>query len=224
MKGAVIFDLDGVLIDSEGLQYRAYVQVLARFGVHVSLSEYARFWIAAGRGPQHAVDHYRLPISAAELRELKNPVYHELLRREVTLMPGAVPVLERLGARYPLAIATNSNRADVGFVIDHFDLAGRFAAVVAREDYPRAKPEPDAFLAAAARLGVAPSRCVVVEDAYKGIIAAVRAGARVIAVPNDYTRDNDFSRADRIAGSLDGVTVAAVEELLHCGSVSSAGD
>lgn len=215
MKSAVIFDFDGVLIDSEGLQYKAYLQVLARYGVWVSLEEYAEFWIAAGCGPEHGVRKYGLPITPDEMRELKNPVYHEILRQEVTLMPGVVAALERLGARFPLAVATNSNRLDVGFVMEHFDLARYFTAIVTRDDYARPKPEPDAFVRAAERLDVPSNRCLVVEDAHKGIVAAVRAGTRVVAIPNDYTRNNDFSAAARVLQSLDDLGVATVEEILN---------
>lgn len=209
----VIFDLDGVLIDSEGLQYAAYMRVLERWNVSVTKETYATHWIAAGRGPEYAVATFGLPIEPDGIRELKHPVYHEILRAQVTLMPGAREAVARLAARFPVALATNSNRNDVDFVMDHFDLRRFFAAIVTRADYARAKPEPDAFLAAAARLGLAPESCVVIEDAHKGVLAAHRAGVPVIAVPNEWTRGNDFSLADRTLASLDEVSVALVEEL-----------
>jgi HAD superfamily hydrolase (TIGR01509 family) len=213
-SGAIIFDLDGVLIDSEALQYKAYSQVLARFGVTVSAEEYAAHWIAAGRGPEYAVVTYALPLSPAELRALKNPVYHDILRAEVTLMPAVVEALIRLQTRFPLGVATNSNQQDVAFVMEHFRLRRFFAAIVTREDYELAKPHPDAFLTAAARLGVAPRACLVVEDAYKGIVAAHRAGATAVAVPNAFTRDNDFSLAAVVLHGLDDLTIGLVEQLL----------
>jgi len=212
--GAVIFDLDGVLIDSEKLQYAAYQRVLARFGVAVSPEEYAREWIAAGRGPEYAVETYRLPISADDLRQLKNPVYHELLRNGVELMPGAAKALERIGNSYPLALATNSNAADVGLVMERFGLGRYFRAIITREQYARPKPEPDAFLAAARALGVPPQRCVVVEDAYKGVLAATRAGMTCVVVPHAFTADNDFRLAARILRSLDELTPELVGRLL----------
>jgi HAD superfamily hydrolase (TIGR01509 family) len=214
MRAAVIFDLDGVLIDSEPLQYKAYSQVLARFGVRVSVQEYGIHWIGRGRGPEHAVETYRLPVTPDELRALKRPVYREILSREVTPMPGAVPALTRLRAAYPLALATNSSREEVSLVMDHLGVGAFFAAVVAREDYALPKPEPDAFLAAATRLHIAPHACVVVEDAYKGILAAHRAGAPAVAVPHRLTRDNDFSLAAAVLGSLDELTVSLVERVL----------
>ena len=209
----VIFDLDGVIIDSEGLQYRAYCQVLEPFGVKVSREEYGREWIAAGRGPEYAVKTYNLALEPAELRALKDPVYQRIMRQEVTPMPGAAAAIERLAASMPLALATNSKRDEVGFVLDRFGLRRYFTAIVAREDYSGAKPEPDAFATAAARLQLPAARCVVVEDAYKGVVAAYRAGCKCIAVPHDFTADNDFSLATRVVQSLDEVTVELVQQL-----------
>jgi HAD superfamily hydrolase (TIGR01509 family) len=213
MHAAVIFDLDGVLIDSEALQYKAYSEVLGRFGVTVGLEEYAEHWIAAGRGPEYAVRTYGLQMHPDELRALKNPVYHDILRREAALMPGALAALERLHPHFPLAVATNSNRQDVAFVMDRFDLRRFFSTIVAREDYRRAKPHPDAFTVAAARLGAIPGSCLVVEDSYRGVIAAHRAGASVVVVPNRFTRGSDFSLAAFVLQSLDALTVEVVKQL-----------
>lgn len=211
MHIGVIFDLDGVLIDSEGLQYRAYATVLERYGVRVDPVEYATHWILAGTGPEYAVATYGLPVTPEELRALKAPIYHAILRAEVRLMPGVEAALGRLQPRFPLAVATNSGALDTGFVLDHFGLRSAFAAVVTRERYARAKPDPDCIVAAAAALGVAPAACAVVEDAQRGILAAHRAGAAVIAVPNDFTRRGDFSLAATTLASLDELTAPLVE-------------
>ena len=215
--GAIIFDLDGVLLDSEGLQYHAYARVLRDFGVTVTLEEYAQHWIAAGHGPEYAVRTYHLPVDAPRLRTLKHPVYQEILRQRAALMPGALDALARLHARFPLGLATNSIRTDVAFVMDHFGLRRFFASIITREDYVLPKPNPDAFLAAAAGLNTAPHVCLVVEDAHKGIVAARRAGAVPVAVPNAYTRGNDFSLAAAVLSSLEELTVGLVERLLASG-------
>jgi HAD superfamily hydrolase (TIGR01509 family) len=209
----VIFDFDGVIADSEPLQYEAYSRVLRAFGVAVTREEYSREWIAAGRGPEYAVDRFRLPLTPEEVKRRKEPIYHELLRARVTLMPGAREALQRLAPHFPLALATNSGEADTCFVLDRFELRGYFTALVTRERYREPKPAPDAFLAAAAALGRDPRRCVVIEDAYKGIVSAARAGCASIAVPHSFTEDHDFSLADRVVASLDEVTVALIEAL-----------
>jgi HAD superfamily hydrolase (TIGR01509 family) len=216
-SAGVIFDLDGVIVDSEPLQHKAYNRVLERFGVRVDQAEYGREWIAAGRGPEYAVRTYALPVTPEELRRLKDPIYHELLRGEGTLMAGARGALERLSRAFPVALATNSSPADTGFVLEHFDLARFFTAVVTREQYSEPKPAPDAFRTAAARLGLAPARCVVIEDAYKGVVAATEAGCACIAFPHDYTVGNDFSRARIVIGSLDEATVELVRTLVDGG-------
>ncbi len=210
----VIFDLDGVLIDSEDLQFRAYTEVLARFGVAVTREEYAEEWIAKGCGPEYAVAAFKLPLAPAELRALKNPVYHRILQQSVTLMPGARAALARLAAHYPLALATNSNETDTAFVLDRFALRSFFTAVITRGKYERPKPAPDAFLTAAATLGLPPARCLVIEDAHKGVVAAHRAGARCVAIPHAFTAANDFSLATRLLHCLDELTVELVREMV----------
>jgi HAD superfamily hydrolase (TIGR01509 family) len=214
-SAGVIFDLDGVIVDSEPLQHRAYNRVLERFGVQVEHAEYGREWIAAGAGPEYAVRTYALPLTPQELRRLKDSVYHALLREEATLMTGARAALERLSAAFPVALATNSNQADTSFILDRFDLGRYFTAVVTREQYGAPKPAPDAFRTAAARLRLPPQRCVVIEDAYKGVVAATDAGCICIAFPHDYTTGNDFSRARVVIDSLDEATVGLVEQLIE---------
>jgi HAD superfamily hydrolase (TIGR01509 family) len=209
----VIFDLDGVLIDSEGLYYRAYSDVLSPYGVTVSREEYEDHWIAQGNGPEYIVAKHHLPISPDEMRQLRSPIYLHLLETEVTLMPYVQETVRHLAEHCALTVATNSYREHLDSVLRKFSLAHFFPLTVARQDYQKAKPEPDAFLTAAKKLGLTPSQCVVVEDTYKGVQAAVRAGIKCIAVPNDYTRRNDFSRASLVLPSLRELTAEVVREL-----------
>ena len=216
VSGAVIFDLDGVLIDSEGLQYQAYAQVLERFGVSVTAEEYARHWIATGRGPEYAVETYRLPVDAQQLRALKQPVYHEILRRQVSLMPGAIEALARLHARFPLGLATNSNRADVSFVMDQFGLGRFFASIVTREDYVLPSPTPTPFRRQR------PASTVRRTRAWWWKIPTKASSPRIAPEPCRLryptpTRTNDFSLAAAMLGSLDELTVSVVERLLAGG-------
>jgi HAD superfamily hydrolase (TIGR01509 family) len=214
MQPAVIFDLDGVLIDSEELHYRAYCTVLAPEGISIDRSVYGREWISAGHGPEWAHQTYALPYSAEELKRRKGPVYRELLENELTAMPGAAACLERLSREFPLAVATNSGRDDVEYVLARLGLREFLADVVTRERYERAKPEPDAFLAAASALGRPPSGCLVVEDSLRGLRAAVAARIACVAVPNDFTRDSDLSAAARILPNLDALQPELVRELV----------
>ena len=110
--------------------------------------------------------------------------------------------------------ATNSRAASVERTLDKFGLRRFFKDLLTRERYAKAKPEPDAFLAAAAALGLPPARCVVLEDAERGVVAARRAGTKCVAVPNEWTKVLDFSQADRVVASLDEVTCELIDELV----------
>jgi len=214
MQTGVIFDFDGVVIDSEGLWKRAACEILAEFGVAVSAEEYARVWIANGKGPEAAVVQYKLPMTADEFRKRRAPLVERLVQNEAELIPGARAALERLSARFPVALATNSASAIVDPVLDKYGLRPYFKDLLTRERYAKSKPEPDAFVAAAAAIGVAPARCVVIEDAERGVVAARRAGTKCVAVPNEWTKWLDFSQADRVVASLDDVTCELVGELV----------
>lgn len=214
IEAGVVFDLDGVVLDSEELHYRAYSAVMAKFGVTIDRALYGRVWIGEGRGRAWVDDNCELPISSEEVRRRKVLVYQRLLAEEAKLMPGGAEALARISAAMPIALATNSRTADVELVLDRFDLRKLFSAVITRENYEKPKPAPDAFLAAARALSLQPGRCLVVEDAAKGVRAAHAAGCQSVAVPHDFTRENDFTLAARVLWSLDELTAALVEEIL----------
>jgi HAD superfamily hydrolase (TIGR01509 family) len=210
----VIFDFDGVIVDSEQFWFRAYSKVLAEFGVAVTREVYAKEWVSLGRGPEYACRTYpQITITPDEMRRRRTPIVRDLILAEAGLMPHVETALGRLGAAFPLVVATNSEESVVLPFLEKHGLRAHFRDVITKECYARAKPAPDAFLAAAAALGLPPARCVVIEDAEKGVVAAHRAGARCIAVPNEWTRDNDFSTADRVVPSLAEVTPELVAAL-----------
>jgi HAD superfamily hydrolase (TIGR01509 family) len=213
MIRGVLFDLDGVLADSERIQWAAYRRVLADFGVDVGIEEYRLQFIATGNGPEYACRTYRLPVTPAELKARKGPIYLALIAEQVAPRAGAREALERLRATHRLAVATNSTRTEVDLVLGRLGMRDRLHAVVAREDYVQAKPAPDAYLAAAAALGLTPAECVVVEDTQRGAQAGVAAGMRVIAAPHDLTFDNDFSACVGRIEHLDDLTAELIESL-----------
>ena len=119
-----------------------------------------------------------------------------------------------MSTAFPVALATNSSQADTDFILERFALRRFFTAVVTREQYDSAKPAPDAFRTAATRLQRPPGRCVVIEDAFKGVVAAADAGCACIAFPHGYTAGQDVSRAQTVIASLDEATVALVDALV----------
>jgi beta-phosphoglucomutase len=209
----VLFDLDGVLADTERLHWAAYRALLREHGRDIPLDEYRHRFIAEGGGPEWACAALALPLTPDELRRLKAPRYRALLDAELRECPGARAALARLRPTHRLAVATNSLRAEVDLILGRLGMADLLQATIAREDYLHAKPAPDAYLAAAAALGLAPAECVVVEDTARGVRAAHAAGIPAIAVPHDLTFDNDFTGCVRRLPSLDALTAPLLAAL-----------
>ncbi|NKE43760.1 HAD family phosphatase [Roseomonas frigidaquae] len=182
---AVIFDMDGLLFDSEVLYREAILAAARELGHAFTAADFpelvGRSW-ALNRvtlqrhvGPEGDVEAFRL----AWVR------HYDGMRADLALKPGVVALLDRLDAlRLPRAICTSSSHADVAHNLALHGLAGRFDAVVAAGDYARGKPAPDPFLRAAEVLGVAPEICLALEDSHNGVRAAAAAGMRTVMVPD----------------------------------------
>jgi beta-phosphoglucomutase len=213
MITTVIFDLDGLLADTERLHCSAYQEALRVHGAAVTDDEYADHWVRSGRGIAEWITDRGLTLDPIALRAHKSRCYLDLLISELRPMEGALALLERLHGRKNLALASSSYPDAVEGVLTGLGIAGYFQVIVTGLDVPRVKPAPDIFLAAAERLGVSPAECVVLEDAEKGVIAASLAGMRCIAIPNQHTRHHDFSKATRICHSLDDITLELLNTL-----------
>ncbi|MGC1376298.1 MAG: HAD family phosphatase [Anaerolineales bacterium] len=210
MITTIIFDLDGLLADTEPLQMQAYQQALLMHGVMLTDDEYARHWIRAGLGIDQFVADHRISIAPNLVRQQKARRYQALLETSLHAMPGAWELLERLYRRKRLAVASASFRDNVEQILRSLDFSRYFDVVAAGDDVEHGKPAPDIFLYTARQLKTEPSECVVIEDAEKGILAAEHAGMKSIAVPNRHTLDNDFSAASYVVNSL-----SEVERLLE---------
>jgi len=209
MIRALLFDFDGTLVDTEPLQWVAYRRALLPFGVPMGLEEYRRHFIRVAGGSEWVCRRYALPIGPEELRARKATEYAALVPAAVRPRAGATALLRQLAGRRRLAVVTNSVRAEVDAIVDHLGWTGVFDAVVAREDYARPKPSPDAYATAAARLECGANECLVVEDTERGVRAGLAAGMLVVAVPSHLTADNDFSGCVRRLDSL-----AEIDEML----------
>lgn len=213
MINAVIFDLDGLLADTEKLHCQAYRDALAAHGARLTEAEYAEHWVRYGKGITEWLHEHQLDLDPLAVRADKSRRYHDLLQSSLRPMAGALELVTALSGKKRLALASSSYRDAVEGVLRGLKVADRFEVVVSGLDVPRVKPAPDIFLKAASLLSVRPKECVVLEDAEKGVIAAHAAGMMSIAVPNEYTRHHDFSRATRICASLEELSVAAIEQI-----------
>ncbi len=213
MTKAVICDLDGLLSDTERLHMGAYQEVLATLGVNLSRDEYIEHWVRNGEGIATYVERNQLPLVAAEVRATKAARYRQMIRTEAEAMPEALPFLRRIQGQKKLALGSSSIRGDVDVVLERIAARDFFEVVVSANDVEKLKPAPDIFLRASELLGVEPCHCVVVEDAQKGVEAAYSAGMKCIAVPNEFTLNDDFSRATAVVPSLAEITVEFIDSL-----------
>ena len=211
MITTVIFDLDGLLADTEKLHWRAYQEALQAHGATLSEADYVEHWVRAGKGIGEWVKQQGLSLDLLAIRAQKSRRYLELLGTELRPMDGALELLETLHGSKKMALASSSYRDAVDGVLQGLGIGHYFQAIVSALDVARVKPAPDIFLAAARQASAAPSDCLVVEDAEKGVLAAYEAGMRCIAVPNEQTRHHDFSKAIRLCSSLNEITLEFIE-------------
>lgn len=182
---AVIFDLDGTLIDSEPNYFLADQRLLARYGIPFSEEDKRRYIGGSNLDEmEDLVRRHGLPASPAALAEEKNAIYLELAEENTRLFPPMKRFLDLLAASgISVAVASGSDLQVIQHLLANLGLTGTFPVVVSAAEVPLGKPAPDVFLEAARRLGVPPQTCVVVEDSRPGVEAAHRAFMRCIAVP-----------------------------------------
>ncbi|GIW12900.1 MAG: haloacid dehalogenase [Tepidiforma sp.] len=204
---AVIFDMDGVLVDGEPLHFRAVNELLAEEGLSISLEAYKPYmgtktgWrdMARDLGLKRPLDEY-----ADRYRGIILAKYCT----EAEPMPGAVELVRELQrARVPLALASSSIEPWVQACLDRLGLSDAFNAIVTGSDVQQGKPDPEIYRLAAARLGIEPSRCLAFEDAPAGILAARAAGMTVWAVRTPYTRGLALPDPHREFDSLEQVSL-----------------
>ena len=210
---AVVFDLDGLLIDSESAWDAARRAVVAEAG--------GRWRESATRAMQGMSSqewsrylHDELGV-ALEPEEINARVVERLLdsySQELPLLPGAVDAARRLSERWPLGLASSANRRLIDTVLDAAGLSGYFSATVSGDEVARGKPAPDVYLEAARKLGVDPGEVVAVEDSSNGLLSAAAAGMVVVAIPNREfpPAEEALSQAALIVDSLEKLTPDAI--------------
>jgi HAD superfamily hydrolase (TIGR01509 family) len=182
---AVIFDLDGVLVDSEGVWNAAREGVARRHGGHWP-ADAQRAMMGMSSTEWSAYMHEELGVKLApqEISDLVVSRLEDLYRRELPLLPGAREAVTSLVSRWPLGLASSANRSVIELVLDLAGFRDCFAATVSSEEVRRGKPAPDVYLEAARRLDAPLEQSVAVEDSSSGLCSAAAAGMFVVAVPN----------------------------------------
>jgi len=202
---AVVFDLDGLLLDTEQL-WDEVRETLARQrgGRWHERAQRDMMGMSSPEWSRYMHEVIGLPDAPEEIAAEVVRRMEDRYRERLPLLPGAREAVERLAARWPLGLASSSNRELIDLALELGDLARFFRATVSSEEVERGKPAPDVYLEAARRLGVDPARAAAIEDSHNGIRSAKAAGMRVVAIPNPRFPPGEkaLAQADLMLGSL----------------------
>jgi HAD superfamily hydrolase (TIGR01509 family) len=200
---AVIFDLDGVIIDSEPLQKKAFDLTLEPFNIKISDCEFSKLiGIRTYENFVYLSSKYKLPFTPLKLTKIKNRNYLNILIKEAKPREGVVELINYLYKKYKLAIASGSIRKDVMTTLKVLGLKKYFKVILTGDDIIESKPSPEIFLKTAKKLKIAPENCLVIEDSEAGVLAAKNANMFVIAAPTNSTLSHNFKSADIVVKNL----------------------
>lgn len=203
MIEAILWDNDGVLVDTEHLYFQATREALAEVSVSLQERDYIEFLLKDSRGAWHLAEAAGVSVARIEaLKAQRNERYGELLATGTRTIDGVRETLSELHGQYAMGIVTSSRRDHFNIIHAQTGLLEYFNFVVAGGDYARSKPAPDPYLAGLDRLGVTAERCVVVEDSERGLQSAQAAGLRCLVIPSGMTLGGDFTGAAAILNSV----------------------
>lgn len=201
---AVVFDMDGLMFNTEDV-YTAVGEELLRRRGHTFTAELKDSMMGLQPQPsfEAMIRYHKLAETWQQLAAESNQLFLKMLTDRLRPLPGLLELLDALErAEIPKAIATSSCHALVEACLKPFDMRKRFQFILAAEDIARGKPHPDIYLRAAERFAMAPAEMMVLEDSQNGCLAAAAAGAFTVAVPGEHSRQHDFSSASLVIDSL----------------------
>lgn len=202
MRKFLLWDHDGVLVDTERVYFAATRESLGGLGVQLDQATYLKF-MAHGRSCWDLALEHGLPESVVlEARRERDRRYQDLLRVETIEIDGVMDVLAELGSQYRMAIVSMSKRADFAVIHDSRRIRPFFEFVINREDCREAKPAPDPYLRALERFRAAPSEALAIEDSSRGLSSARSAGLDCAIIRSDFTATQDFAGAWRVLDSI----------------------
>ena len=216
MIEAVVFDMDGVLIDSEPVWERVRRGFVADRGGHWPADAQDRMMgMSTAEWSAYIAADFGLALTPQQVAQQVIAAMAAEYEKHLPLLPGAIDAVRSVSGRWPLAVASSSPRSLIETVLATADLASAFAAVVSSEEVPRGKPAPDVYLAAADRLSVSPKACAAIEDSSNGLRSAAAAGFTVVAIPRpEYPPAPDALASARLVlpslANLTADTVAAL--------------
>lgn len=202
MIKAIILDLDGLISDTERLHMKAFQKAFLEKEVCISDDYYKKHWIQKGLGTEEAIKYFQLNEEPETIRAIKNKYFEHYLKTDLKPMPYALDFIKHFYKRLPMAVASASKGRDVEFILKSLGLVEYIEFFFSADDVKNRKPDPEVWLKAAKKLGLEPGECICLEDAEKGVLAAYKGKLPVIAIPNIYTANNDFSKASYLAKDM----------------------
>jgi HAD superfamily hydrolase (TIGR01509 family) len=200
---AILWDNDGVLVDTEELYFKATQRILADVGIPLTEADYIELFLIQGRGAFHLAAERGMSADEIEcLRSDRNALYGQWLTNETRAMADVHRVLDGLHGRYVMGVVTSSRRDHFDLIHAHTGLLKYFDFVLTAADFRRVKPDPEPYLRAVERSGFAASECLAIEDSARGLMAARAAGVPCIVVPTRLTRGCEFPGAECVLPAL----------------------
>jgi beta-phosphoglucomutase len=226
MLRAIIFDMDGVICDSEPLHMKAFQQVLQEEGIFLSDNDYYDKYLAFDdRGCFTKIfEVHNRTVDTEFMKKLlarKARYFDEHMKNGLVIYPGAEPFIKKASARFPIALASGARRLEVEFVLKKANIRGLFTAIVSADDVKKGKPDPESFISALKTLNerrlhetaeIQPRECLVIEDSHHGIAAAGSAGMKSAAITTSYKADQ-LTAANVVVDSLMGLELEKLESL-----------
>lgn len=210
----VVFDLDGLLVDSEPLQFRAYREAFARHGVEIELSDWRRWHELEASVPKW-VEIDGLEVNPEVIRAEKKTLYEEMVEEELELKSGAEELVRELSEHCRISVASGSRIESIRACLEKFELEGLFESFFSGTTLARSKPFPDVYVHALGSMGVPAHRALAIEDSVQGLVAARAAELRCVVCPDTHNRRpaSDYAEATLVVESLLELNLGVLQSL-----------
>ena len=211
----IIFDLDGLLIDSQSLQHEAYSRVFSQYDQPISKKDWVDFWIHKSGGPKKWIELRKLNLDHQKIRDEKKVIYDELIQTKMKLKSGARGLVNLLYKEFPLIVASGSRIESIELCLKKFNLANKFKHLISDVEMEKRKPHPDVFLYSAKMMNVEPEDCLVFEDSIAGLQSAKSAGMKCVVCPDNFSNLNieQYKDADKIVDQLSDVNLDMIKSI-----------
>ncbi len=214
MVKAVIFDMNGVIVDDELVHELAFKQICANFKIDVTHRVYLDCCVGKTdfEGFETLFKKHKIKMPPIQkLVKQKSALYQKLILKHAKTYPGVISLIKKLSKKYPLALATSSIKKEVLATLQYFDIKKYFRVIITADDVAHGKPNPEPYLLAAKKLKLAPRECIAIEDSINGIASAKAAGMACIAITNTYPK-NRLTQADLIVSKFSEIDLNTIAD------------